>query len=62
MMSPEATALCFPFKRPSLNVSSYREGTSQLTCHTEHLLCPEQILSTGCLRTGGSVSHGETES
>ena len=30
--------------------------------HPEHLLCPEQILSTGRLRTGGSVSHGETES
>ena len=39
-----------------------QRGDFSTHMHPEHLLCPEQILSTGRLRTGGSVSHGETES
>ena len=62
-MSPEATALCFSSERASLNFPSYKEGTSRLICHIEHLLYPEQTLSIGYPQlTGGSTSHGETES
>lgn len=62
-MFPEATALCFSSERASLSFPSYKEGTSRLIYHIEHLLYPEQTLSIGYPQlTGGSISHGETES